>query len=88
MVLGGGYTQRVLQEVATLEYLTRQRGAREQALHGSVMPVRTAIAVDAPALLSLTKLAPLTVAPAWAGRPVTDAADGEPVPGANGASYE
>src|SRR5258708_9895179 len=40
----------------------------------SAMPVRTAIAMDAPALLSLTKLAPLTAAPAMASRPVTDAA--------------
>ena len=32
VILGGGDTQRVLQEVATLEYLTRQQGAREQAL--------------------------------------------------------
>ena len=32
VVLGGGNTQRMLQEVATLEYLTRQQGAREQAL--------------------------------------------------------
>src|SRR5260221_8031188 len=40
----------------------------------SAMPVRTAIAMDAPALLSVTKLAPLTAAPAMASRPVTDAA--------------
>src|SRR5258708_2466845 len=40
----------------------------------SAMPVRTAIAMDAPALLSLTKLAPLTAAAAMASRPVTDAA--------------
>jgi hypothetical protein len=32
VVLGGGNTQRVLQEVATLEYLTRQQGAKAQAL--------------------------------------------------------
>src|SRR5260370_38042730 len=32
VVLGGGNTQQVLQEVATLEYLTRQQGAREQAM--------------------------------------------------------
>jgi hypothetical protein len=32
VVLGGGNTQRVLQEVATLEYLTRQQGNRAQAL--------------------------------------------------------
>ena len=32
VVLEGGNTQRVLQEVATLEYLTHQQGARQQAL--------------------------------------------------------
>jgi hypothetical protein len=32
VVLGGGDTQRILQEVATLEYLTRQQGTRQQAL--------------------------------------------------------
>ena len=32
VVLGGGDTQRVLQEVATLQYLTRQQGTRQQAL--------------------------------------------------------
>jgi hypothetical protein len=32
VVLGGGDTQRILQEVATLQYLTRQQGTRQQAL--------------------------------------------------------
>jgi len=32
VVLGGGDTQRILQEVATLQYLTRQQGTKEQAL--------------------------------------------------------
>jgi hypothetical protein len=36
VVLGGGNTQRVLQEVATLEYLTRQQGIRAQALARSM----------------------------------------------------
>jgi hypothetical protein len=34
VVLGGGDTQRILQEVATLQYLTRQQGTRQQALLG------------------------------------------------------
>jgi hypothetical protein len=32
VVLGGGNTQQILQEVATLEYLTQQQGARAQGL--------------------------------------------------------
>ncbi len=32
VILGGGNTQRMLQESATLEYVTQQRSAREQAL--------------------------------------------------------